>query len=226
VNGPVRSVAFDIDDTLYLERDYVRSGFEAVSQWIQERRGVKGFAGVAIAEFDRGTRGVIFDRALASLRVQADRALIEAMVREYREHMPSIRLLPDAEAALGALFGRMKLAVVSDGPVASQHAKARALALGKWCEPIVFTEALGLGFGKPHLRAFEMVEERTGAAGCSCAYVADNPAKDFGGPKTLGWRTIRVRHEGGLHATVASGPDVDMEICDLSSLATFLKEIP
>jgi hypothetical protein len=24
---------FDIDDTLYLERDYVRSGFEAVGRW-------------------------------------------------------------------------------------------------------------------------------------------------------------------------------------------------
>ena len=26
----IRSITFDVDDTLYLERDYVRSGFAAV----------------------------------------------------------------------------------------------------------------------------------------------------------------------------------------------------
>ena len=30
---PALGVAFDLDDTLYLERDYVRSGFRAVAEY-------------------------------------------------------------------------------------------------------------------------------------------------------------------------------------------------
>ena len=42
----VRCVAFDLDDTLYLERDYVRSGFWAVGRWIESH--------VAVTDFDAG----------------------------------------------------------------------------------------------------------------------------------------------------------------------------
>jgi putative hydrolase of the HAD superfamily len=48
--------------------------------------------------------------------------------------------------------------------------------------------------------------------------VADNPAKDFAGPRSRGWRTVRVRREGSLHAAVASGDDVDAEINGLAEL--------
>ena len=32
-------VTFDLDDTLYLERDFVRSGFAAVGAWLATERG-------------------------------------------------------------------------------------------------------------------------------------------------------------------------------------------
>ena len=37
-------VVFDVDDTLYLERDYVRSGFRAVGVWASRWLGLSGFA--------------------------------------------------------------------------------------------------------------------------------------------------------------------------------------
>jgi putative hydrolase of the HAD superfamily len=222
--GSIRCVTFDIDDTLFLERDYVRSGFDAVGRWLHERKGIEGFSRLAFSEFESGTRGVIFDRAMASLGIRADRPLLDAMVREYRSHSPSIELLADAEATLRSLAGRMKLAIVSDGPLSSQSAKAHALAIDRWCDPIVLTEALGAGYGKPHPRAFELVQQRFGFAGHACVYVADNPIKDFAGPKGLGWRTVRVRRALGLHAALDSGPDVDVEISDLEPLTTIVEE--
>ena len=36
---------FDIDDTLYLERDYVHSGFQAVGAWFQQEFEIDKFAG-------------------------------------------------------------------------------------------------------------------------------------------------------------------------------------
>lgn len=214
----IRCVVFDVDDTLYLERDYVRSGFEAVGRWAKEALGADGLASVAWAAFEEGRRGDLFDHALAVLGVEPSPEHVQELVRRYRSHRPAISLLPDAVEALGALSGRVPVAVVTDGPVVSQRAKVDALGLARLAAPVVLTAELGEGFGKPHPRAFQLVEAAVGQSGASCVYVADNPAKDFAGPAALGWRTVRVARAGGLHAKVPSGPDVQVEMCDLTSL--------
>ena len=60
-------VVFDIDDTLYLERDYVRSGFRAVGEHVARSTGVDGFSDLAFALFEQGLRGHIFDETLLRL---------------------------------------------------------------------------------------------------------------------------------------------------------------
>ena len=137
------------------------------------------------------------------------------MVDVYRSHRPDISLLPDARACLDELRGRVDLAIVTDGPFQSQRAKAAALGLGEWVDSIVFTEELGPGLAKPHPASFQMIEKETGCSGPECVYVADNPAKDFSGPRSLGWSTVRVRRQRGLHSDVDSGSDVDIELGDL-----------
>ena len=60
------------------------------------------------------------------------------------------------------LAPHVALAVVTDGPLASQQAKAEALLLSRWADLIVFTETLGPGRGKPHPAAFEQLEREVG----------------------------------------------------------------
>src|SRR5690606_41459193 len=45
------------DDTLYLERDYVRSGFHAVGEHLRRTHGVDGFSRRAWELFESGHRG-------------------------------------------------------------------------------------------------------------------------------------------------------------------------
>ncbi|MGH9227899.1 MAG: HAD family hydrolase [Acidimicrobiales bacterium] len=213
-----RLVVFDVDDTLYLERDYVRSGFSAVDAWARAQLGVADLGARAWAAFEAGVRGRIFDQALAACGVRANGAVVSQLVQVYRSHAPAIELLDDVQAWLAARPGDVTLAVVTDGPLTSQRAKVAALGLAEWADPIVFTEELGPERGKPHPAAFECVEAATGLAGPACAYVADNPTKDFAGPRRRDWRTVRVRREGGLHAPVASGEDVGAEITGFASL--------
>ena len=217
-----RCVVFDIDDTLYLERDYVRSGFRAVGQWAARELGIPDFFERAWDRFSEGTRGTIFNRVLEAVGRAPGDADIAAMVAVYRAHRPDIELLADARACLERLRGKMPLGVVTDGPLESQRAKAGALGLAAFADPIVFTAELGAGFGKPHPRAFRRIERQTGLSGPACAYVADNPHKDFAGPKGLGWATIRVRRPGALHHDAPSGTDVDVERSDLSNLTDVL----
>jgi putative hydrolase of the HAD superfamily len=213
-----RLVAFDMDDTLYLERDYVRSGFAAVGEWARRELGLQDLGDRAWAAFEAGVRGRIFDEVLDACGVRDDASVVPRLVDVYRSHAPAIELLDDVRAWLAAPPTGVALAVVTDGPLASQQAKAEALGLASWAHPIVFTEALGPGRGKPHPAAFERVEAATGLAAAACAYVADNPGKDFTGPRRRGWRTVRVRRTGSLHAGTDSGDAVDAEITGFEAL--------
>jgi putative hydrolase of the HAD superfamily len=214
----VRCVVFDVDDTLYLERDYVRSGVQAVGALLSGRYGVAGFAAAAWDAFESGVRGTIFDQALAQLGITADPALIRELIDAYRAHEPAIAPLAVAVAAIEALQGVVRLAAITDGPPVSQRAKVSALSVDRWADPVVLCSELGPGCAKPDPTAFRAVEAHTALAGRRCMYVADNPAKDFAGPASLGWLTVRIRRPGSLHESVPSGADVTVEITDLTGL--------
>jgi putative hydrolase of the HAD superfamily len=219
---PTRCVVFDIDDTLYLERDYVRSGFGAVGRWIEVHLGVSGFSDLAWRAFQAGTRGTIFDDVLRELALPSDPELVGSLVTVYREHEPAITMLPDAQHVVDALSHDTTLGVVTDGPLESQRAKARVLAVDDWSSVSVFTSEWGEEYWKPHRRAFEFVEATSGCRGAQCVYLADNPAKDFVAPASMGWSTIRVRRVGSLHERVPSGDDVQHEVADLDTVLELL----
>jgi putative hydrolase of the HAD superfamily len=208
---------FDIDDTLYLERDYVRSGFEAAGRWAAKWIHIDDFAEQCWRKFNAGRRGSIFDEALRESGTQPNAELVSALVEIYRTHRPAITLAADAFDALNAISHAACIAVISDGPVSSQSQKAEALGLSSFATPIVLTGVLGGEFRKPHPRAFQQIERCRPAS--VYVYIADNPLKDFAAPKQLGWITIRVRRPDGLHYT-AENPQIvpDREMGDCSGL--------
>ncbi len=213
-------VVFDIDDTLYLERDYVRSGFAAVGVWIEASLGLRLFSDRCWIAFRSGRRRTIFDEVLASYGVdeQEREDLVVQLVERYRRHHPVITLLSDADEMIDRLRDEHTLAALSDGPLDSQRAKVRALGLAARLDRIVLTEEIGPGRGKPDPAGFELIREWADVAAGRCVYVADNPLKDFGAPSELGWMTVRVRRAGGIHQHLPTGPDVDVEVTSLHSL--------
>ena len=190
-------VVFDLDDTLYLERDYVVSGFNAVGQWVAEWLSIPDFAERCLDLFECGHRGDIFDSVLREFGQGATPQLVTGLVELYRAHPPKIKMAPDAEQVLAQIDRCWPIAIISDGPVLSQTRKCEALGLASIAEPLVLTDILGDGFRKPHKAAFEYVASCVEAK--QFVYIADNPAKDFTAPKQLGWLTVRVRRPGGLH---------------------------
>ncbi len=199
----------DIDDTLYLERDYVHSGFRAIEDWAQGRFGVTGLGDRCRALHEAGHRGKIFNQALLELELPPDDATVTEAVDIYRGHAPDIHLLPDARRLLEELAGdtAWSLAAISDGPLRSQQRKAEALELDRWIPTILLTDEWGRGYWKPHPRAFLEVERVYSTPPEKCVYVADNPLKDFHAPLERGWKTIRVRRRDGIHFHHASLPE-------------------
>ena len=196
-------VVFDVDDTLYLERCYVRSGFVAVGRALAERHRVDGVADQLWQGFLDGVRGDAFDRVLRASGIEGGSALVAELVETYRSHRPDIELLPDAVDLLDALDGR-PAAAITDGPAVSQRAKVTSLELHRWMDPVILTAELGPGHGKPDPLAYESVEATLGVAPGRCWYIADNPRKDFVTPLARGWTAVRIRRPLSLHREVPS----------------------
>jgi putative hydrolase of the HAD superfamily len=195
-------VVFDMDDTLYLERDYVRSGFTAVGNELERHYGLQGFAASAWTMFLEGARGNTFDSVLGQLLGPAGVKIVPECVAIYRNHTPDIALLDDAKHLLQDVSSRFATALVTDGPASSQAAKAGALDLYRILDRVILTEELGPKAGKPSPLAFQKLQDEFGKMGDQCMYIGDNPAKDFTAPLALGWATWRVRRPLSLHQAI------------------------
>lgn len=218
-------LVFDLDDTLYLERDFAFSGYRHLDQYVEQTVGVPGFGEQCRTLFEAGERRHIFDEACKKLdlTVAADRIL--ALVNEYRNHPPDIALCADAARYLTNITEPIGL--ITDGPEQMQRNKISALKLNRLVPHIRPTGAWPDGFGKPHARAFEEMETAA-ITSSKMVYVADNPAKDFVTPNKRGWLTVQVLRPGAVHdpsppstayaahAKITSFDDLDKVLRELS----------
>lgn len=191
-------LVLDLDDTLYLERDYARSGFAAVGSWAEAEHGVTGLAQACLDLFEDGVRGTIFDRALQALEVDDGIIQVATLVERYRTHRPAITLAEDATRLLRRARG-LPSALITDGPLTCQSNKVAALDLPRRLGKVILTGALPQGCGKPHPMAFEQVEDWSGKPPSSHVYIADNLAKDFLAPRRRGWLTVQIARPGRIH---------------------------
>jgi putative hydrolase of the HAD superfamily len=196
----LKAIVFDLDDTLYAERDYVLSGFRAVSRWVQSRLGISEHD--AFIEFrrsfDAGARSDTFDRWLVG-RGFADNGLVAQMVTVYRDHVPEISPTPGTEEILKRLRSQYRLGLLSDGDLSVQRGKLRQLGLSDLFDAVLFTAECGPGDSKPSVRPFEIMLRRLAVPGRDSVYVADNPAKDFLGARRAAMHTIRIRAQNGIY---------------------------
>jgi len=225
----LQAIVFDLDDTLYSEREYVRSGFKAVAVWIEEHLNLPwnvAFQGF-LELFDEGKRGNIFDLWLKGRGIDPE-PWVPRMVAVYRQHRPHIAPYQGVFSLLSRLRRIYRLGIVTDGSANVQKRKIEALGLAPYFDAIVFSDELGKAAWKPSALPFRVVLKRLKAVGNKSIYVADNPLKDFLGACAVGMWTIRVRHPLGLYSQIEPpspeyGPDV--EITTIGGLEGVVAEI-
>ena len=200
----IRAIVFDLDDTLYPEREFAFSGYQAVAQAFAPRLHTTPVELVTQMRslFDTPDRSRVDNAILAKADLPQDDAdaLLADMIATYRNHKPTIHLHPDPDAALTRLAARYRLGLISDGPEHMQANKIDALNLRDRIEHIILTDHWGRQFWKPHPRAFEEIAQRLAVSAEQCVYLADNPTKDFVAPNALGWRTVCVKRPDGIYA--------------------------
>jgi putative hydrolase of the HAD superfamily len=226
---PIQGVIFDLDDTLYPELSYVDSGFRAVDRFIAEAGACNlgEFYCVAKSSFEAGQRSRVFDHTLEVTGISLDRFPILELVRIYREHLPSIRLFPDATSWLTGNQGQYLTGIITDGFALAQRRKVIALEIETWISTIVYSDDFGSTFWKPHSKPYLEIQSRLGLESGSLVYVGDNPTKDFKGARDAGWHSIRIRRSGTLYQFLEpmSGFEPDLEISRFDELESALYSI-
>lgn len=188
---------FDLDDTLYDESLFVQGGTKAVLEWLAFRYDFKPhflfkMMSSIIATFPRDKW---YQKLIEKVGIPFSQGLIDEMVKIYRNHLPHLRLFPDAAHFLAKLRRRNDaiLGILTDGMVFVQKLKVRSLGLQKIMDLEIFTWNKGVEYQKPHSWSFEYVEKKTGSSGTKCCYFGNDPRKDFLAPNRLGWNTVCVR---------------------------------
>ena len=208
-------VCFDLDDTLYKEIDYLISAYGEIAASVGHLELVPQM----VKWYKEGEN--VFQKLNQLLCIDTP---IEAYLKIYRGHYPSISLSDGVEDALIELKHRgVILGLITDGRSVGQRNKIKALKLDRWFddENIIISEEFGSE--KTDDKNFKYFEQKY--SGHSFVYVGDNPKKDFIVPYHLGWQTIMLKDDGrNIHKqeVVPMENLPQMTIIDIEELLDFI----
>lgn len=193
------TVAFDLDDTLFSEWDYVRSGYAAVASLVASATGAEA---AKLAAMMMRYRPLGFEAVLSYVKglSGAEMFTVDAMVEAYRSHLPVISLRPGARETLECLSAAgANLMIITDGSTRHQRAKIKALGIYDLFEPAAIIVSQESGGDKTTMVPWKMAADIYGKPGMRFFYVGDNLSKDFRLPGLNGWTTIMLRDAEGTN---------------------------
>ena len=178
-------VAFDLDDTLYNELDFLKSAYVEISKNLEPR----DWKPLFVYLFSLYRSGMdVFKIISASYNLSK-----EELIQQYREHVPTIHPFKGVKEVFKKIKEQNgKIGIITDGRKTTQMQKIKALGLLSMIDKIVVSEEIGPE--KPNDKNFRIIEEMIGLG--NYYYVADNVEKDFITPNKLGWKTIGLMDNG------------------------------
>lgn len=195
-------IVFDLDDTLYDEIDFVKSGFWAIASAFSDTP-QKLFEFMWNLFLLEGS-GSIFNQLIEHYHLNVT---LEALIDLYRTHTPNISLPEETIALLKATKGFGPTALITDGMAQMQMQKFNSLGLSAWINYPVFTDLYDTC--KPDPLAFKMVMEHFKDE-TNFVYFSDNPKKDFFAPNDLHWLTVRYKNPRGIYREIPSNASYEI----------------
>lgn len=189
--GKGTGVVFDMDDTLYKEYRYRRSGLACVAD---HYAAACGMAPADLFEVLQNRPSTAFEFVEEKAAANGVKVTVDEQLTVYRSHRPDITLDDDAVYALTCLreSGHL-LGVITDGRALGQLNKIAVLDLERYIAPEMIMPTALYDTDKHHPEPFVRIERLMRQLGAqSMAYVGDNPSKDFMFPNLMGWRTVML----------------------------------
>lgn len=189
----IKGIIFDLDDTLYSEKQYVRSGYKKIGEFLAREDAAEKLW----SYFAAGKPAI--DEYLVEIGEEEKK---DECIKIYREQIPEISLYDGVLEFIQDLKRKdIKVGIITDGRVEGQRAKLKALGLWEVMDDIIITDELGgVQFRKPCDISFRIIQNRWRMPYEQIVYVGDNPNKDFQACKQLGMKWIYFRNEDGLYS--------------------------
>jgi putative hydrolase of the HAD superfamily len=183
----LRAVGFDLDGTLFDDRQYVRAGLDAAAETLKSRTGVAARDDLHETYFERGIREQTFDTVLDDHDLPAD--LVPDLVAAYHAHDAELTPYEETVPMLEALADEYRLGLLTGGT--NGRDKLDRLGIASHFDAVVV--ASGEDATKHDPEPFSALLEALDVQPSETAYVGDRPEIDFVHPNELGIRTVRVR---------------------------------
>ena len=223
IKPKIKSVVFDLDDTLYPEKDFQQGGFRAVANFINQQGSFK-ITTNKITALNKKYPGQCFNMLIKQydLSVSPDN-----LIAIYHNHRPKISPFPGLTAVLAKLKKKynLKLGLLSDCHLQSKTSKLKALKIQKFLDALIFTKQLGTP--KPMSLSYVMIKKRFKCPDASIIYVGDNEQKDFIGARKSGFITVKFKHKNSIHRKIRLDKEyrADYEIRDHQELFRIIDQI-
>lgn len=197
----IKTLIFDLDDTLYKEIDFVYCGFKEVCKYLSEKNNIEFevLYKYSIEILQKNGRGKVFDILCNNFNIKED---TQKLVSIYRNTEPEIKLYDDSIYMINKLKDNYKLAIITDGMAYVQWNKIKVLKLQELVHKIIVTDDYGKDFWKPSVFPYLQISSQFSARPEECIYIGDNPSKDFIGAKKIGMHTIRIIRDYGDHINI------------------------
>jgi putative hydrolase of the HAD superfamily len=178
-------VVFDLDDTLYSEKQYQESGYKAISNMIGSLYDVDFLSSI---HRNKESKNVL---KAAITELQLPEVLLEHCINIYRYHRPIISLYSGVKEVLDKLTkAQIPLYIITDGRSVTQRLKIESLGIKGYFQDVFISEEQG--FSKPCEHSFKKIANLH--RNKKIVYIGDNPKKDFIASSNLGWGSIGVQH--------------------------------
>ena len=188
----IKSVIFDLDDTLYKELDYVKSGFLNIADMVSkitkiDKKNIYDKLYKSFISNKNPFKGLINDYKIS--------LSLNDLIQIYRSHNPSIRLREGAYELLNVLIANnISIGLITDGRSSQQRKKIHSLGIEKFFQSIIISEEFGSA--KPHSDNFLFFMNSIYPKSKKFYYIGDNTSKDFLTPNKLDWITICLEDDG------------------------------
>lgn len=223
----IKVIVFDLDDTLYDEIEYVKSGFKEVSNYFSYKFKIDKnlIYNYMIQDLETNGRGKIFDNMLENFKIYSKENIKKAIL-VYRTHKPNI-VLPQESIEVLRYYNSLKIPIyiVTDGNKIVQNNKIEALKIRKYIKKDFITHRYGIKNSKPSTYCFEKIAKLEKVEYKDIVYIGDNPNKDFVNIKKLGFRTIRVLKGMFSNSNKETEFEAELNILSLVELKSIILNI-
>jgi HAD hydrolase, family IA, variant 1 len=195
-------ILFDLDDTLYLERDYVYSGYRVVASFLEKKYNLSlKTAYLKMIDLSKESYDNVFNRLFDAYNIKVGNDEIKKIIEIYKNHIPNIDLCEDSKKIIEYLLKKeIKLGLITDGDSIQQRNKIKGLDIDKYFEKIIITDELAPNreFWKPNKKAFEIMVDFFKEDPKNILYIGDNLNKDPFGALEVGINFKQILRPGSI----------------------------